>query len=159
MQGPRILPAIWPEGLEVALLWSGRPADTATRLERLSRARRGRESAITALVAAAREVHARWTDGSAAVLASLGAYTKALLAFSRACDLGVFDAGHGELTEEAPGRGLVYKPCGAGGGDIGAVFGREIAAVAEFARWAETRGFERLRVAPHADGVTRKTGP
>jgi phosphomevalonate kinase len=51
-------------------------------------------------------------------------YIDALRQFSVDHDLGIFDAGHEELTDAAMADGLIYKPAGAGGGDIGVLFGR-----------------------------------
>ena len=61
-----------------------------------------------------------WESGSAGeVLARYHESIEVLQEFSADHDLGVFDAGHDELTALAAKAGLVYKPCGAGGGDIG----------------------------------------
>jgi phosphomevalonate kinase len=46
--------------------------------------------------------------------------------------LGIFDAGHAELVTAAEAAGLVYKPCGAGGGDVGILLGDDAAAVDSF---------------------------
>ena len=37
-------------------------------------------------------------------------------------NLKIFSAEHQELVKIADSKGLVYKPCGAGGGDIGIAF-------------------------------------
>ena len=50
-------------------------------------------------------------------------YVGALRQFSVDHELGIFDAGHDRLTDAASRAGLVYKPAGAGGGDIGTLFG------------------------------------
>lgn len=152
----RVEPAAWPAGLELAFLWSGRPVDTAAKLAQLAEARIRADRALAALVDAAGAVHAGWTHGADAVLRSLEAYTRALLRFSADSGLGIFNSGHDALYEEASRRGLVYKPCGAGGGDVGAVFARERAALDEFVRWAAAHGFEPLTAAADGRGVTRE---
>ena len=66
-----------------------------------------------------------WRSGHAdAVLAEYVPYIGVLRQFSIDHDLGIFDAGHDELTDAAMVDGLVYKPAGAGGGDIGMLLGR-----------------------------------
>jgi phosphomevalonate kinase len=52
-------------------------------------------------------------------------YCQQLLKFSVDHELGIFDAGHAELWRAASAAGLIYKPCGAGGGDIGILLGMD----------------------------------
>jgi phosphomevalonate kinase len=68
-------------------------------------------------------------------------------------DLGIFDAGHHELTNAAAKLELVYKPCGAGGGDIGVVFATDKAAVAKFTNIAGESGFRLLDVSLEISGA------
>lgn len=150
----RVEPLEWPQGLALAFLWSGRPSDTATRLERFSRSRARAGRSVGALVEAAGAVRAGWSKDTETVLESLRSYAHALRRFGRDCELGIFEAGHDVLYAEAAARGIVYKPCGAGGGDVGAVFARSPQAVDEFARWAAQRGFERLSAGLDEQGVT-----
>jgi phosphomevalonate kinase len=144
----------WPAGLHFELLWSGRPASTSDKLARLAAARRA--ASATGLGDAAAAVLASWREEAPrAILEGVRAYTAALQRFSADHDLGVFDGGHQALVDEAHGRGLVYKPCGAGGGDIGIVFAEERAAAADFAAGARSRGFEPLQVSRDPRGVQR----
>ena len=53
------------------------------------------------------------------MLTSYVEYIDALRAFSIDHDLGIFDAGHDEIVDAAIAANIIYKPCGAGGGDIG----------------------------------------
>ena len=107
-----------PAGLESRLLWSGSPASTGKKLEKLSSD--GPKPSIDALVFSAKRMASAWESGSTdEVLARYREYISVLQEFSADHDLGVFDAGHDELAALAAAAGLVYKPCGAGGGDIG----------------------------------------
>ena len=131
----------WPHGLAYRFIWSGRPADTVSRISKLaneSSKAPGRQS----LARAAEQVVSAW-DGAepGAILGMLGRYTSALLQFSIDRDLGIFDAGHWGLADKARRDGLVYKPCGAGGGDIGIVMGNDEHAVRRFCRYAGEQGF------------------
>ena len=87
------------------------------------------------------------------MLATTEAYAKALRSFSDEQDLDVFGAGHDAMVTAAEKRGLVYKPCGAGGGDVGIVLGRDAASVVSFAEFAEARGFRQLEIALDPEGV------
>lgn len=147
----------WPDGLHFGLLWCGKSARTIGKLAKLERFTRGGGAARSAarLADAAAEVYETWQQGnSAATVEALRSYTVTLQQFSIDHDLGVFDAGHQELFEESLDRDLIYKPCGAGGGDIGIVFALQSAAIADFAERARPRGFERLDILPDALGVT-----
>ena len=59
-------------------------------------------------------------------------YIDVLRQFGVDHDLGIFDAGHDQLTDAAMLGDLVYKPAGAGGGDIGILFGRNEAELDAF---------------------------
>jgi len=118
MQGTSALRLPMPEGLECRLLWSGSPASTGIKLERYSR--HGPKPSKGALVVSSRRMAQAWASGSAAkVLAEYHDYISVLQEFSTDHGLGIFDAGHDELAACAADARMIYKPCGAGGGDIG----------------------------------------
>jgi phosphomevalonate kinase len=68
---------------------------------------------------------ARAWCSATAVLREYPAYIETLRQFSVDHDLGIFDAGHEQLATAAAAAGLVYKPCGAGGGDVGVLLGAD----------------------------------
>ena len=143
MAGPQSTPTEWPAGLHFSVFWSGVSADTGGRLAQFadqpgSSSRRDLGEASTSVAAAFER--GRATD----VIAGLGAYTEALLHFDAAHGLGIFDAGHKALAERAAEAGMVYKPCGAGGGDIGIALATSRASLASFEETAARSGFMRL---------------
>lgn len=146
----RIKALKWPPGMAFSIMWSGKPASTAERLRKLERFERNRaaRNAAAKLVDASRNVLDAWVKAKPGeIFASLQSYTAALRRFSIEHKIGVFEAGHQELSEAADDHGFVYKPCGAGGGDIGIVFLPEDAeetAVAEFNSRAGQLGFRKL---------------
>jgi phosphomevalonate kinase len=147
----------WPDSLKISLMWSGKPASTAERLKKLERFERNRAARTAAahLVDASSVVLDEWEKGSAAaILDSLRAYTIALRRFSVEHRLGVFDAGHQELCDVAEENGLVYKPSGAGGGDIGVLFAHDDEAIDEFGAHAGQLGFRRLDRGIESAGLT-----
>ena len=146
----------WPAGLEYALLWSGRPADTREKLTKFDQARKGRHSGTSSvqLCQASEAAAACWAAGETVeLLAALRRYTDALMQFDVDHDLGIFDAGHHELADAAAERNLVYKPCGAGGGDVGVVFATDKAAVAKFTDLAAESGYRLLDVSLEVSGA------
>lgn len=142
----------WPAGLSFAILSSGVAADTARQLARLPA-----NTDFTALGEAATRAASAWMGADAsAILAATRRWVDALAAFDVEYGLGVFAAGHGGLAERATGDGLVYKPCGAGGGDIGIVLGTDADAVDYFTAGARDAGFERLEAALDERGASRE---
>ena len=121
----------WPAGLAFRVVWTGVPASTEAQLSKLA-ARATRPSRSALLLAAPRICEA-WRSGEAdRILAEYVGYIGVLRQFSVDHDLGIFDAGHDELTDAAMVDGLVYKPAGAGGGDVGMLFGRDEAELDAF---------------------------
>ena len=74
-------------------------------------------------------------------------YGRALRDYSDALDLDIFGAGHDLLADAADDLGVVYKPCGAGGGDIGMALAHEDSGIEMFSALARANGFEPLDVA------------
>ena len=142
----------WPGGLLHAVLWSGVAADTGKKLEHLGT--RTPLASRAALMYASRRMAEVWRRGPAqAILHEFRDYTKVLREFSIDHELGIFDAGHAELADSADAAGLVYKPCGAGGGDVGVVFADNAASVAAFVETAATHGFRALNMNLDPSGV------
>lgn len=147
----------WPTNLHYALLWSGRSASTADQLQKLIGRRTG--VAAVALVAAAENVATAWrANATGPVLVALREYVDALRLFDDEYRLGIFSAGHSLLAEKAAAAGLVYKPCGAGGGDFGIAVADELQALHSFVAAAEEQGFVYSDLAIEADGLIVEQG-
>lgn len=129
MRGATTAALRWPEGLVYRLVWTGAPANTPEKLVRLTEA--GHRRSRDALVDAAASTALAWRTASE-VLGQLPGYIEALRDFSEDYDLGIFDAGHDKLLAAATAAGLVYKPCGAGGGDVGILLGTNSEQLDEF---------------------------
>ena len=111
----------WPDGLTMRVLWSGKPATTSSRVARYLE-KSDRASLAAPLTEACNLLLQDWQDNA---LAALENYTQVLEAFSEQSGLGIFDAGHAEIRRLAAEQGLVYKPSGAGGGDVGLLFAED----------------------------------
>ncbi|MGI9235830.1 MAG: mevalonate kinase family protein [Woeseiaceae bacterium] len=129
MNRAKILPLGWPKGLVYRLVWTGVPANTASKLNRFEGA--GHRRSRDALVNAAARMAAAWSSASE-VLGEFPGYVDTLRDFSEDYDLGIFDAGHDKLVAESRLAGLIYKPCGAGGGDVGILLGTNYEQLDEF---------------------------
>lgn len=147
----------WPDGLRFSLLWSGVSATTRERLRGLAGA--DASAALRPLIAGSEHLAAAWAAAdAAALLAAYRDYVAALLRFDVDRGLGIFDAGHDRLVSRASEAGLVYKPCGAGGGDVGIVLGTDAGAVAAFRATAEQHGFMPLDIGIDPAGAALSTG-
>ena len=139
------------------MLWSGVSASTGSKLERL--AGQDAQPSRAALANSARRVSRAWSDGSAQhILDEYRDYSEALREFSDDHQLGIFDAGHAELADAAKAAGVVYKPCGAGGGDVGIVFADNHAAVAAFVGCSLPKDFRVLtmNIDPHGVQIVQE---
>jgi phosphomevalonate kinase len=156
---PRVQAVHWPAGLEYRVLWSGRASDTAAKIRQLEALKAMECKSAYALAASATVVADSWGTSSAdAVLGALRNFVRDLQHFSADQHVGIFDAGHQELVVPAESRELVYKPCGAGGGDIGVVFGTSASALNMFCDYASAGGFTCLDMSVAARGVSIEQG-
>lgn len=127
----RVTPLSWPGDLSYRVIWTGTSASTEKQIGKL--AAQATKASRSALLLAAPKMCAAWQSGDAdTVLAEYVPYIGMLRQFSIDHDLGIFDAGHDELTDAAMVDGLIYKPAGAGGGDIGMLLGRSDAELDAF---------------------------
>jgi phosphomevalonate kinase len=142
----------WPDGLVFGLFWSGVSVSTSAKLEHLIRS--DRQPSREALTYASRRVASAWGSGNAQeVLLEYRDYIRVLREFSDDHGLGIFDAGHAEMVAAAEAAGLVYKPCGAGGGDVGIVLSSDAESIAEFVDRAKELGFRHLAISADPLGV------
>lgn len=121
---PVIVPVRWPDDLQFACVWSGKPASTGEFLQRLAVWQRREPARYGALMreltAGAEAVASAFADHSAnAVLSGISAYAASLERLGVASGLDIVSAEHRAIAGIAADSGVVYKSCGAGGGDIG----------------------------------------
>jgi len=141
---PRARPLKWKAGLEYAIFWSGRSASTAQKLAQFEESDEGASSRERLVAASEFIVNAWLEDGVGQVIRSFADYTTALAIFSDDHDLGIFDAGHAGMVELAAEQGVVYKPCGAGGGDVGIALSASKTCIDDFTAAAAEMGFQQL---------------
>ncbi|GAC1628722.1 MAG: hypothetical protein NVS9B10_18910 [Nevskia sp.] len=116
----------WPESVQRLYVWSGRSASTPKLLGVLQawRAQHPAEysALMTELSAIAESAVERLAGGDGAgFVAAAAAYATALRALGAASGVSIYSEEHVRIGALAAEAGLVYKPCGAGGGDVGVV--------------------------------------
>jgi phosphomevalonate kinase len=138
-----------PEGLQVGFVWVGHAAQTTSHLQRFAAWReRGGRTELEALTEAARALFETedWLPG-------LQRYVHRLQQLDAAAGLGIYENAHSALDRVARMGGVVYKPCGAGGGDIGAAFSFDLGALERFMTTARDRGFTPIKLETAAHGI------
>lgn len=126
-----------PMGLRSAFIWTGVSASTKDFLKRLDRwkARHPDEyhSLLRELSSIATEaVTAAEQNAAQAFIEHLGRYGGVLRELGDRSELGIYGSSHGALRDLAEGLGITYKPCGAGGGDLGVAMTTDDEALARF---------------------------
>ncbi len=137
-----------------AAIWTGASADTRTHIADFDTWREGSiPSALAQLIGAAAAVVGSLPNAEEFVR-QLRAYAITLQALDATARLGIYSTAHRTLTDVARKLGVVYKPCGAGGGDVGMAFALEPGALAAFERDARAAGFNRLPLELDEHGIT-----
>ena len=150
---PRIVRVAFPTGVSFAAIWTGTSAETREHLAHFDTWRNGAiPPVLGALIDAARNVAAALPDARD-FMRQLRAYAAALRAFDDTARLGIYNEAH-RLLADLCTDGVVYKPCGAGGGDLGMAFGSDAQAVESFVSAARAAGFNRLPVELDEHGIT-----
>jgi phosphomevalonate kinase len=131
MEGSSVTALDWPDGLSYRVIWTGVAVCTGDKLSKL-KAGISKPSRVR-LVSASEGMANAWRSGDAdRIIKEYRDYNDHLHQFSVDHDLGIFDAGHEELWRAASEAHLTYKPCGAGGGDVGIVLGTDDVALDSF---------------------------
>ena len=147
----------WPAELHYRFFFSGRPASTRDAISRTAGIADS-DSAWRRLVASADSAARGVASGDAAqAQASVKAYGDALRRFDKAHGAGIFSAGHDELHGQAIRDGIAYKPCGAGGGDIGVALDTDPGRLDAFSAVAHDLGFVQLDLRMDNSGVRRES--
>jgi phosphomevalonate kinase len=166
-RSPRIARVAFPS-VSYAAIWTGASADTMEHLAQFDVWRAGAipaelktlmtEASRIADAVSAKGVRvpseAEGTLTPLAFVRQLRAYTAALRSLDDVAHLGIFNAAHRLLSEMAEDHGVVYKPCGAGGGDLGMAFAIDTRALESFERAAHAAGFRRLPLELDEHGIT-----
>lgn len=154
--GADIRPLPLPSTLHYRAIWTGASAATSDYLARFD-AWRGAAipTPLAALLDAAHTVADALPDVGR-FMRELRAYADALRHFDRAAGLGIYSAQHRTLADLATRHDVVYKPCGAGGGDFGMAFADPDAAtrLEAFATAAQRARFTPMSLELDPHGIT-----
>lgn len=127
-QGPQAEPLYWPKPIARLFVWSGHSASTPAFLKKLAAWRAaGHESEYGQRMAglaaiSERAVAAIRGADAPAFIAAATAYADELRGLGHASGVEIWSDAHLRIAAIASKAGCLYKPCGAGGGDVGVAF-------------------------------------
>ncbi len=151
-----------PTGLRIGFVWTGRDATTADYLADLSHWRdsqpdRYREM-MRPLVAQCRNALALATEDNAEGFVKLvGNYGELMGSLGAAAGLDIVSQPHRQLARVAASLDIAYKPCGAGGGDLGVVVTTDPERLQRFNKQVEKMKFEPIALEIDPVGVRAET--
>lgn len=162
--GPSSRPVDLPPEVSWLAVFSGRSGATAPLLAQVAawgqQRPRERDRLFERMGQEAERGAAAAVAGSAAdLLAALGRYGELMVELGRRIGVHIVGPEHTRLVELAGDVGVVYKGCGAGGGDLGVALGIEPSALGEFRRRAEGLGYLIPSVTLARDGLTMAVAP
>jgi phosphomevalonate kinase len=141
---------VWPDHLHYRFLWTGRAALTTDHLTRFNAWKASSDTGpLDNLCRASERLFAN-PD-----LPELADYTACLRKMDDAANIGIYDSTHRQLDELANEAQVVYKPCGAGGGDIGIAVSADKAPLENFVTAAGKMDFPTLNLETAGYGVHR----
>ena len=132
-QSGRAEPARWPADLHYRFVYTGKPASTSPLVQRFNAWRESAQKSteiepLTALFDASATL-----ANSGINLDNLHRYVQALRDLDGSAGIGIYSSEHQQLASIAERYHLLYKPCGAGGGDLGVAIGDSEASLNRFA--------------------------
>jgi phosphomevalonate kinase len=150
-----------PSEVGMLALFTGRAAETGHFLERLEHAQGLRPESVgralsrlgTTSGAGIEALHQR---RSLDFLQAVEAYWSGLQALAEAADIEILSREHLKLHRLAARCGAVYKPSGAGGGDVGVAFARDPSALEALSHEALEAGARPVDLAVDYRGVRRE---
>lgn len=142
-----------PPGLHLVFVFAGASSSTRQLVGKFNAWRGGGTPRPLQRLADAAQDVADCTTNAESFVDSLGDYSLALERMDRSAGIGVFGPAHRRALAVAQRCGVAYKPCGAGGGDVGLCATTTAANAAAFARDAERSGLTVLPMEISPDGL------
>ena len=140
----------WPADIRSVFVYVGWSTETRDLVRRFNRWRGdGEPPELRRLVECAHAV----AEPAAPFLEALATYVDALDALDRAAGIGIVSEPHRLATTLARRHGALYKPCGAGGGDMGVALSKDAGALRRFAASATEAGMQVVDASIDPKGV------
>jgi phosphomevalonate kinase len=162
-EAERAVSVAWPQGLEVVVTWTGKPArtsDLVARVRGLAEQAPGHyEAAVAPLRAAAEAMRCGMLEGELErVVRAAAEHGRAMAGLGEAAGAPIVTPELERLAAVAEAEGGGAKPSGAGGGDVGLAFFADAGDAARFRRRCRDEGLVVLPLAMAVEGVRRDDG-
>ena len=149
-KGARIVRLDWPGNLHAAVLQPHKSASTVshvTRFEQWQRDDANAEALLKSMRADSRVLVSVWREGDeTAIIDAMQMLTDRMFELDERAKLGYLAGGHVELRALGAKHGVLVKPCGAGGGDIGIAVSDDADRLAALIAAADEVGFQKMSV-------------
>jgi len=158
--GPVVASRRWPEGLAWLPVWVGRPALTTDFVAGFESWRAGSPERAGGLIGRLTALAAKADaalDCPAAFIEAVAAYAAGIGELGAEAGLDIVSAPHRVLAEAGGRLGVVYKSCGAGGGDLGVALDADPDRLRAFARAAARAGAVPLNLVLAETGADRES--
>ena len=147
-----------PAGLKFVFVWSGQSASTHQLLQRL---RSWREKHGVDYTRCMDELGSISSDAMEAIkqsntsdfLTAAERFSTAMAELGARSGLEILNPAHRDLLDMAKKSRLVYKPCGAGGGDLGVAMGVVSENTKQFKELAKNSGYQTIDISLNPEGV------
>lgn len=157
-EGPRLDGLSWPRDWPLLFVWTGKPASTGRFLGRYAAWRRDHPDVAGALFeqmtdcarSAQRAVRSADLEGC---MTCVNDYRILMGKIGALMNVPVVSAEHADLASTAAEVGVAYKPCGAGGGDLGMLLAADAGQLAAARARIEAEGYEVVDLSPDAAGL------
>lgn len=149
----------------LCFVWTGHAARTAGFVERYRQWESSTSESATTIAALGNATRAALQAvdraNGAAFVAALADSAERLEALAEAASLPIFAGGHEHLLRLGRACGVAYKPCGAGGGDIGIAAAEDDLRLAAFMQAVRSEGYSILSMEcdPYGVRVEREETP
>ncbi|MGY6554436.1 MAG: mevalonate kinase family protein [Wenzhouxiangella sp.] len=155
---PQVRALAWPRAWPLRFVWTGEAAATGGFLARYAAwqiERPGQWSALNAEMdrCARLAVSALDAESLDAFMTCINNYCVLMGKIGDCTGLPVMSSRHRALAEIAQALGAAYKPCGAGGGDLGMFVASDARQLAEIDRHLGAGGFRALALQPSLTGL------
>ncbi|TVS10795.1 MAG: hypothetical protein EA419_09845 [Wenzhouxiangella sp.] len=156
--GPEVETLSWPSDWPLGFVWSGVAASTGSFLQRYSRWQAANPAAAESL---GRELDACARAALAALRAAdlevlmicVNCYRRLMGRIGDQIQAAVMDSRHRELAGLVGEAGSAYKPCGAGGGDVGVMLALDAGRLAQARARVLQAGYRVLDLEPAVTGL------
>ncbi len=148
----------WEE-LPLAVVWTGASASTSTMVQSVSALKEKNAALFKEIITelgwiSEQGISAYREQQIQSFLSAVENFYTALKRLGRESNTSIISGPHQELAEMAAQNGAVYKPSGAGGGDIGLLFASSKENLIKIKNEAAEKGFKIVDTNISSDGVT-----